>query len=52
MAKKAKKIKPHKSVKARGKSKRQEKILCPHCRKFHSKSEHDSHGVGSFERFH
>ncbi len=45
----ATKVKAHKSVKAKTKSKA--KLVCPQCGKKHSKSAHLSHGKGSFERF-
>jgi len=45
----ATKVKAHKSTKAKTKSK--SRLVCPNCGKNHSKSQHLSHGKGSFERF-
>ncbi len=45
----ATKVKAHKSVKS--KTKTGAKTICPNCGKRHSKSQHRSHGKGSFEQF-
>jgi len=46
-------VKKHKSVKAgRKASVKRIKAICPHCARIHDKSQHSSHGHGSFDRIH
>jgi sarcosine oxidase delta subunit len=45
----ATKVKAHKSVKSKTKS--GARVVCPHCGKKHTKSQHLSHGKGSFSNF-